>query len=101
MSVTLDRDDETVMERFAQAGTDERTALLAWAGEHGVPVSAVSSDAALIRALLRVGAESLREQALDAGYAELAAAAETSEEHAEVRRARQRHIDHVESGPAA
>ena len=73
MSLTLELADEAAVAAFSEKGTPEHQALLEWATEHGLNPAVVRSDAALMRVLLRAGAETLRERALDEGYAELAA----------------------------
>jgi hypothetical protein len=95
LSVTLEPEDEALVERFASAGTPENDALKAWASGQGLRVEQVKSDAALLRLLLRVGAESLQESILEVGYAALAESM-TTEEHDETRAARRRYADRTD-----
>lgn len=84
LSLTLDTDDELAITPFVVAGP-ERDWLASFA--HGT----LNSDAAVLRALIRVGAQAAREHALDRGYAQWAADL-SEDEQAEKRgtRARQR-----------
>jgi len=91
LSVTLEPDDESAVTTF-QADGAERDALMTWAVQHGVDPRAVRSEAGVLRVLLRAGVETLREHALDRGYARMAAAASGVEEQAEGREARSRHL---------
>jgi hypothetical protein len=72
LSLSLDVADEAAVAAFSDEGTLEHRALIEWAADHGLEPAMVRSDAALMRALLRAGAETLRERALDEGYAEMA-----------------------------
>jgi hypothetical protein len=73
LSLTLEPDDETTVRAFTERDTPERHALDSWARAHGLSAHRLRSDAALMRVLIRAGAEALREQVLADGYAELAA----------------------------
>ncbi len=95
LSVTLEPEDEALVARFASPGTPENDALRAWANSQGLRAEQVSSDAALLRLLLRVGAESLQENILEVGYAALAELV-TNEQHAETRAARRRYADRTD-----
>lgn len=79
LSLTLERDDEIAVEPFTHEGTPERATLTLL-----VDATVLPSDAAVLRALIRLGAESVRERLLDEGYAALAAAM-TDEDRAEQR----------------
>ncbi len=96
ISVSIDPEEERTIATFGDPTTAERTALTSWAVQHGVDASRLRSQAAVIRALVRVGAQSLRDEALDDGYAALAASLKTSEqtttEQAETREARERYL---------
>jgi hypothetical protein len=72
ISVTLDVPDQRAIEPFADPGRPEHATLETWALEHGLTIRD-DSDAAVIRTLVRVGVEALREKALEDGYARLAA----------------------------
>jgi hypothetical protein len=95
LSVTLEPEDEALVERFASSGTPENDALKAWATSQGLRAEQVTSDAALLRLLLRVGAESLQESILEVGYAALADSM-TIDEHEETRAARRRYADRTD-----
>ncbi|KAA2266109.1 hypothetical protein F0L68_03040 [Solihabitans fulvus] len=90
---TLEESDEAAVSAFADPERAEHSALVAWAAEHGMQVG--SSDAAVIRALLRAGAEALREQVLEQGYAQLAAS-RTDEETDERRTLRARYVERTD-----
>jgi hypothetical protein len=92
LSVTLEPVDQSTVSRFQTEGTPEHGALVSWAAGHDVDPRSVQSDAGLLRALLRAGAEALRMSALEEGYAQLAAAT-SADEQAEVREARRRHMN--------
>jgi hypothetical protein len=96
LSLSLEWDDETSVAPFIEEGTPERNALVHWAMENGIGPGRLRSEAALYRVLLRAGAESLREQALAEGYAELAASYTSDEDQAEVRAQRQRYAKRVD-----
>ena len=95
ISVTLELEDEEVVGAFASASTPERAALIQWAELHGLDPARFRSDASLVRALLRAGAEGLRERILDDGYAALAESL-TQEEREESREARARYVERTE-----
>ena len=89
-TLTLEDSDEALLSAFEQPDSLERSALMGYAAEHGWKVSEYRlSEGALIRTLLRVGAETLRERALEIGYAQLEASY-TDEERAEMRARRER-----------
>lgn len=94
ISVTLESADQAVLDAFAAPDTGEHATLERWAAEHGVPVRD-SSESAIMRMLARVGAAALREQALEQGYAKLAA--DASKDDRDERRARRaRYTDRVD-----
>lgn len=74
VTVNLREDEKSALEPFIAEGHEEHEALIRWAQANKV---AVGSQGALIRALALLGAEHLREgarnEALEAGYARLAA----------------------------
>lgn len=94
LSVTLEPDDESTVTAF-QAEGSARDALLTWAVQHGVDVRAVQSEAGVLRVLLRAGAETLQEQVLDRGYAQMAASPSGVEDQAEAREAREARSRHL------
>ena len=72
ISLTLDVLDQQAIEPFVDPSRPEHAALEAWAALHGITLRD-ESDAAIIRTLVRAGAEALLEKALEDGYARLAA----------------------------
>lgn len=72
ISVTLDYSDQQAVEVFVDPTRPEHAALWAWAFEHGLSIRD-DSDAAVLRTLVRAGAEALRTKALEQGYEKLAA----------------------------
>jgi hypothetical protein len=100
LSVTLEDQDEIIVRDFSRAGSPERLALEEWAADHGFGGDGVRSDAALLRALLRAGAEALRARTLDTGYAALALSYSPGEA-AETRAARRAYVDRTESSAGA
>ncbi|MDV6277527.1 hypothetical protein R3Q06_28965 [Rhodococcus erythropolis] len=71
LPVTLDVDDQAELAVFSDPDRLESGILREWAQQHSITVRD-NSESGIVRALLRAGAESLREKALEAGYAELA-----------------------------
>ncbi|MGB2719994.1 MAG: hypothetical protein WBG53_18850 [Rhodococcus sp. (in: high G+C Gram-positive bacteria)] len=71
LPVTLDSDDQAEVAVFSDPNRAESVVLRAWAQQNHIAVRD-NSESGIVRALLRAGAESLREKALEAGYAELA-----------------------------
>lgn len=96
LSVTLDADDVRTIEQFADSGSREHESLLAWAAGRGIDPEGLTSEAALLRLLLRAGAESLRAGALDVAYARLAVSL-GDEASADSRAARARYVKRSES----
>lgn len=95
LSVTLTSVEDAVVQAFADPDTADRAALRAWAEDHGVDLGDRASEAAIVRALLQAGAQALRLQALDDGYAQLASDMNT-EEAAERHVARDRYVDRTD-----
>lgn len=99
LSLTLEREDEIAVEPFTHAGTPEREALaavLATGPGSGKTVTALLaveglSDAAILRALIRVGADTIRDRLLADGYAALAEEWAEHDDERRALRARQRH----------
>lgn len=94
-SLLLDGAAEKAVGPFLKKGTIENASLNAWAKLHGA--AKVESEASALRTLLQAGAEALQEQALEAGYAELAAAYSGDQERAERRAARDRYAGRTDS----
>ena len=98
LSLSLEPADEAAVAAFSDEGTLEHRALLEWAKAHGLEPSLVRSDASLMRVLLRAGAETLRERALEMGYAQMARdQASDFTEVSEGRRLRQRYALRTDS----
>ena len=95
LSVTLEPVDIRALESVSQPASPERRALADWARGRGMELSESAAEAALLRMLVRVGADHLRTAALDLGYARLAVelGADTSDDS---RRARDRYVDRTE-----
>ncbi len=89
VSLILGDADERAIRPFIEAGTDEHEMLRRWAAERGD--QPVRSEASALRALLRAGAERLRDDALDTAYAGLAAIYSHDAQHTERRVARKRY----------
>ena len=86
LPVTLEQSDEREIESFRQAGRPETEMLHMWAQEHHMAV--LDSESGVFRILARVGAESLRQRAIEAGYAKLAEQEAEEAAFAAARRAR-------------
>lgn len=71
VSLILGDADEQAIRPFIEAGTDEHAALRRSAAERGD--QPVRSEASALRALMRAGADRLRDDVLDAAYAGLVA----------------------------
>lgn len=83
---------------FADPERAEHAALVHWAASHGVPLPAGErNEAAVVRALLRAGAEALQEQALEQGYAELAKTFAGGDERDEARALRARYARRIDT----
>lgn len=94
-TVTLEPADELALSVFSDPTRPEHAVLVEWAEQHGLTFSGSRSESAVIRTLLRVGAEALRAQALDYGYAALAASF-SGEDHAEARELRRRYVNRTD-----
>ena len=95
LSVTLEPLDVRALDSVSDPASPERRALVAWARSRGMELSESAADAALLRMLVRVGADHLQTSALDLGYARLAVelVAGTADDS---RRARDRYVDRTE-----
>lgn len=72
MSLILRDADEATIAPFLDRGTPAFEILRQWARDSAYASGDISSDAAILRILLRVGAEAFHQQMLDAGYTQLA-----------------------------
>jgi len=95
LSLILGESDQLTLEPFIRPGTGQHRVLQHWASQHGA--GSVNSEAAAIRVLLQAGAEALRDEVLDAGYAELAQVYGSAEEREERRTARDRYVARTEA----
>jgi hypothetical protein len=95
LSVILGDGDERALKPFFEVNSRHHEALRRWADQNGA--GAVNSEAALIRALMQVGAQALGDEILDSGYAEFAQSYNTSEERSERRMARDHYIKRTEA----
>lgn len=95
LSLILGDGDQQLLEPFIRVGSDQHQVLRRWAAAHGA--GSVNSEAAAIRALLQVGAEALRDDVLDEGYAELAQVYNGAGERDERRSARDRYVARTEA----
>ena len=95
LSVTLEPADVRALDSVSDPASPERRALADWARGRGVEFPDSASEAALLRLLIRVGADHLRTSALDLDYARLAVelGADTADDS---RRARDRYVDRTE-----
>jgi len=89
LSISLSDEDEAVLQAFTGPDSHDGTMLTDWARRRGLNLGPSPSEAAVLRALARVGAEALSERGLDAGYA--AMAAELGQDTADSREARHRY----------
>jgi hypothetical protein len=96
LSVILTDRDERVLGPFIDADSVAHHALERWAVLHDL--SAPTSEAATIRALLQAGAEALSDEVLDEGYAELAETFNAAGPRTERRASRDRYVSRTESG---
>lgn len=71
LPVTLDSEDQAELAVFSDPGRLEAGILREWAQRQHITIRD-NSESGIARALLRAGAEALREKALEAGYDELA-----------------------------
>jgi hypothetical protein len=89
VSLILGDADEQAIEPFIRAGSGQYEVLRQWAARRGD--LAVKSEASALRALLQAGVEALRDEVLDAAYAELATTFHGQAERSERRAARDRY----------
>jgi hypothetical protein len=95
LSVTLEPPDVRALDSLSDPASPERRALADWARGRGMELPESAAEAALLRMLVRVGADHLRTSVLDLGYARLAVelVAGTADDS---RRARDRYVDRTE-----
>ncbi|MDR1152252.1 MAG: hypothetical protein LBK72_07230 [Bifidobacteriaceae bacterium] len=95
ISLILDDVVEAEIRDFAVPNTPAHEALAAWINDHDL--GSVTSEASVWRALLRVGARTVREAALEDGYARLSKEYAAPELAAERRAARDRYVRRTEA----
>ena len=100
LSLTLTDAEEAILDVFADADSTEHRALRAWAERYGVRMDATMAEARFLRLLLQAGASSLREEALEEGYAALAASM-TSVDRDESAAMRRRYADRTDQHMSA
>ena len=100
LSVTLTDEEEAIVAVFSDADSTEHRALRAWAERHGARMDATMAEARFLRLLLQAGASSLREEALEEGYAALAESM-TSVDREETAALRRRYSDRTDQHMSA
>lgn len=95
VSLILRPVDEAVLAPYLTAGSPSFEVLRRWADERGV--GDIKSEAGALRALLQAGVEALRDDVLEAGYAELASEFNGKPENAERKAARDRYVRRTEA----
>jgi predicted kinase len=99
ITVTLEGAEQAALSTFADPQRMEHAVLEAWANERGLPLK--SSEAAIVRVLLRAGVEALMDKALERGYAHLAEAQHADEDRRAERQSRRaRRSEHDRTMPA-
>jgi hypothetical protein len=96
VSLILKDADEAAIAPYLSEGSASFEVLRQWASQRGE--SDIKSEAGALRALLQAGAEALRENVLDAGYAQLAAEFNSEPARAERQAARDRYVRRTEAG---
>jgi hypothetical protein len=98
LSLTLDDEDEAAIARFASPASAEHAALRAWAEHANEKVGDSPAESALLRLLVRAGAQALSEHSLDIAYARLSA--EFDDAASDSRAARDRYLRRREHPPS-
>ena len=96
VSLILGDSDEAAIGPYLEEGSPSFDVLRRWASEHNL-ANDIESEAAALRALLRAGAEALRERVLDEGYAQLATEFNTEASNVERRAPRDRYARRTDS----
>jgi len=96
LSLSLESEDVAMLTRFTREDSPERRVLISWIALEGMTPEQIRSEAAVLRVLLRAGAERLQEQALDEGYAQLASELDTIGQ-AEINEVRRRYVRRSEA----
>jgi hypothetical protein len=95
-TVMLSDDEQAAVAALTSPSEHTRAVLSRWADDHGVSLGR-ESESAVLRALVQVGLESVRQAQLEAGYRALAQESGT-EARAEARAARARQVKRAEAG---
>ena len=95
LSLILGDQEQRQLEPFVSPGTRQREVLQRWMADRGE--GPVRSEAAVIRALLRAGVESLSDDVLDVGYAQLAASYDNDGKQDERLVARDRYVERTDA----
>ncbi|SKK32330.1 hypothetical protein [Mycobacteroides abscessus] len=95
LSLILKDADEAVIAPYLDAATAEFDMLRQWAELRGQ--TGIKNDATALRALLQAGVETVRNHALESGYAQLAEEFNAEPAQAERRVARARYTERTEA----
>ncbi len=89
-TVMLNDEEQAAIVELTSPSDEVRAVLTGWASSHDVSLGR-QSESAILRALIKVGLESLREARLEAGYRALTQSTHPDEQR-EGRAARARHL---------
>lgn len=95
-TISLDDDDEQRIASVADADSVQHAVLVEIAEALHIPLPRGDSEAAVIRALIQVGAHTVHERALERGYAQLAQMWDEVHDHDEARERRRRYAERVD-----
>jgi hypothetical protein len=95
-TVTMDDHDQQTLATVSDTDGPEWAMLVTLAAAHGIALRPGASEATVIRALLRVGADVLREQVMARGYEQLAEMWSEVHDAAEARERRRRYADRID-----
>lgn len=96
VSLILREADETVISPYLSQDSPAAEALRRWTRRQGWVPAEIPTEADVLRALLRAGADALHEQALDVGYTQLASDFDDLSADADRRAARDRHAQRIQ-----
>lgn len=95
VSLILSEADEAVISPYLSQDSPAAEALRRWTARQGWVSAEIPTEADVLRALLRAGADALHEQALDVGYGKLASDFAELSADADRRAARDRHAQRI------
>ena len=95
-TVTFDDQEQRAITSVSNLDGVEWAALVEAAAAKGITLKPGASEAAIIRALVHVGADAVRERALERGYAELADLWPDVHDAAETRERRRRYAHRID-----